>query len=614
MAENAPPTPPKNRRATRILLLLTLGGAAVFLACVLFVVYLVTKQDTGTISDDTFVSVVLKGDIPDSPPPPDLFGDPNAPRMTATLYAESIRAAAADERVKGLWLRLDMPTAGWGRLQEVRSALVDFRASGKPCVAYSEMLDDASYYLASACDKVVLAPSGLTMVNGMAISQSYYRPLFEKIGVDAEFEHVGDFKSAVEPYELDGPSEAASEAMNYLLDGLWDQVVADIAAGRGMDPAAARQLLDHPPMSPHEALERGLIDALAFPDAVVARVHEVKADGWEASLEEPVTKELREAAEKRFTSLSEVTKKVRGDHRSKKQKIAVVYAEGPILSGKAEGGLFGSQVLADRTFRSWMKEVRDDSSVKAVVLRVNSPGGSGLASDMMWREIQLAKQQGLPVVVSMADYAASGGYFISAPADWIVAQPSTITGSIGVFGGKLNLAGTYEKLGVNLHTYKRGELADLFSSTAAFSDEGRATYKRFLADFYEIFLGKVVEGRKMDRDAVHAVAQGRVWTGIQAKERGLVDAIGGLDVAVAKAAELASLSDGDWGVSRWPREKDAFELLMEELQGGQKTSVQLELPFPLTEEAREQAEHLVLLERMLADGPVMLLPGDLTVD
>jgi protease-4 len=611
MSDNTPPPPKKSSRATRILLGFTAFGVLLFVACLAAVVYMVTREETGTIEDDTFVAVKLSGTLSDIRPPPSLFADPSKPDMFVGSWAASIRAAATDDRVRGLYLKLDMPQAGWGRLQELRSALKAFRAEGKPCVAYAEVYDDASYYLASACDQVVLAPSGISMVNGIEVTQSFYAETFEKIGVEPEFEHVGDFKSAIEVYERTGPSEPAAEAMNYLLDGLWDVVVDDIAVSRGMETAAARALLEFPPLSPDEALERGLVDALAFPDAVVARIHQVEQDDWVELLAQPVPDDLQKAVEKRFTSIEEVAKTVASRNRSKASHIAVVHADGTIMSGEAEGGLFGSQVAADRTFREWMREVRDDDSVKAIVLRVNSPGGSGLASDMMWREIQLAKADGLHVVVSMADYAASGGYYISAPADWIVAQPNTITGSIGVFGGKLNLAGVYENLGVQQHTYKRGELADLFSLTSGFSEEGRTTYRRFLSDFYERFLERVATGRDMSRDEVHEVAQGRVWTGKQALDRGLVDQLGGLDVATAKAAELAKLEDDTWGIKRWPRQKDIYELLMEDF--GQ-ASVEVDLALPVAPDLQDDVAELLMLERILADGAAALLPGGLTVE
>jgi protease-4 len=609
MANDKAP-PKRNSSATRILLAVSLLGILVFVGSLAFVFYMVTSVDTGEISEESYAKLVLSGPLPESPPPPSLFADPNKPRPTVTEMARAIRAAGEDERIDGLYLQLDNPMGGWGSLQELRGAIDAFREAGKPCVAYSEMYDDASYYLASGCNQVVMAPSGISMVNGLASSITYYAGTFEKLGVDAEFEHVGDFKSAVEPYERTEPSEAAAEAQNFLLDGLYGTLVADIARGRGLSVDQARAMIDHPPMSPQHALDSGLVDALAFRDAVEARIHQVQNDDWVESLAEPVPEELQNAVKDRFTSIAEIVKSVRAENAGKSDRIAVIYAEGPILSGEAEGGLFGSQILADRTFRKWMQEARDDDSVKAIVLRVNSPGGSGLASDMMWREIELAKADGLPVVVSMADYAASGGYYIAAPADWIVAQPNTVTGSIGVFGGKFNLGGMYEKIGMTQTDFKRGELSDLFSSTSGFSEEGRATYRRFLSDFYERFLEKVMEGRGMTRDEAHAVAQGRVWTGTQALERGLVDELGGLDVAVAKAVELAELDAEKTGLTNWPRQKELLELLLEDFSEASSPTFEVDLGMgPFDDVTRANIEHLFLLDAMMQDGAVMLMPA-----
>jgi len=250
-----------------------------------------------------------------------------------------------------------------------------------------------------------------------------------------------------------------------------------------------------------------------------------------------------------------------------------------------------------------MRDAREADDVVAVVIRVNSPGGSGLASDMMWREVVRTREQGKPVVVSMADYAASGGYYIAAPADWIVAEPGTLTGSIGVFGGKMNLAGLYEKAGMTEHTWKRGAEADMFSSTSGFSEAGRATYRQFLEDFYEVFLDRVGSGRGMERDEVHAVAQGRVWTGAQALERGLVDELGGLDEAVRKAAELAQVDD--YGTHVLPKRKDFLELLLEDLEGTTNARVQIELPGIDV----ESVDSVLVLEKVLADGVAAFASG-----
>ena len=473
--EKAPPVRKRSSRATRVLLVLTLVGLSIFVGSIAFIAWIVTGSDSGDIDENTFAVLKFSGVLSDAPPPPDIFGDPGNIRAVPTETAAAIRKASKDDRIKGLYLKFEPFGAGWGTLQEIRGALDEFRAAGKPCVAYAEMYDDTSYYLASACNQITMAPGGITMVNGMASSVTYYAGTFEKIGVDPEFEHVGDFKSAIEVYERSEPSEPAAEAMDYLLDDLYAQLVDGIARGRGITPEQASALIDAAPMSPNDAVERGLIDVLAYPDAVAARIHEVADEDWHAKLAEPVTEAMRKGLEDKFTSLDEVVKDVRADHAGKDHQIAVIHAEGAILSGEAEGGLFGGTVLADKTFRSWVREIRKDESVKAIVLRVSSPGGSGLASDMMWRELKLAQEQGLPVVVSMADYAASGGYYIAAPADWIVSQPGTITGSIGVFGGKFNLGGMYEKLGMTSHTYRRGELSSLFASNEGFSDAGRLT-------------------------------------------------------------------------------------------------------------------------------------------
>lgn len=606
--EKAPPVRKRSSRATRVLLALTLAGLVIFVGSVAFIAWIVTSKDTGDIDENTFAVLKLSGVLGDAPPPPQIFGDPKNIHAVPTEIAAAIRKASTDDRIKGLYLKLEPFGAGWGTLQEIRGALDEFRAAGKPCVAYAEMYDDTSYYLASACNQITMAPGGITMVNGMASTTTYYAGTFEKIGVDPEFEHVGDFKSAIEVYERTGPSEPAAEAMNYLLDDIYDQLIDGIARGRGITPDQARNLIDAAPMSPQDAVQRGLIDVLAYPDAIAARLHEVSEDGWHEKLAEPVTDAMREGLEDKFTSLDEVVKDVRANHASKDNQIAVIHAEGTILSGEAEGGLFGGNVLADKTFRAWLREIRKDDSVKAIVLRVSSPGGSGLASDMMWRELKLAQEDGLPIVVSMADYAASGGYYIAAPADWIVAQPGTITGSIGVFGGKFNLGGMYEKLGMTSHTYRHGELSTLFASNEGFSDAGRATYRRFLGDFYETFLNRVGTGRNLDRDAVHAIAQGRVWTGRQALDRKLVDELGGLDAALAKAAELAKLEDDSWGVKRWPRQKDLFELIMEDLEGTSSSRVQIDLG--LLGVAQEELEHLQLLEELASEGPIVLLPGE----
>lgn len=566
-------------------------------------------QRGGDVKEESFLAITLDGRLTDAPEPGGMLLDPEASRPVITEVARAIRTAAGDERITGIWLRVDEPALGWAGAQEIRDALVDFRAAGKPCVAWAETWSTGGYFVGSACDTVAVAPAGILMVNGLAVHVTYYAGLFEKVGVKADMLHVGDFKSAVEPYERTGPTEPASLAMDVLLDSLWTDFLDPVAASRGMSVDDLRGRIDQPSLSPQRARDAGLVDALAYPDQLLADVKRAATDreGWLAALPEQRVLD-EDALDDVITPLSEYLRDLRAQAPSGDARVAIVFADGPIVSGDGDGGLLGGTMLGDRAFAEWMDAVREDDSVKAVVLRVNSPGGSALASDLMWRDLQRVKAAGKPVVVSMGNYAASGGYYLSAPADWIVAQPNTLTGSIGVFGGKLTFAGTYEKLGLTEHVWERGAEADLFSTTEGFTEGGRAAYQGFIEDFYQTFLARVAEGRKLEVAQVHEVAQGRVWSGRQALERGLVDELGGLDVAIAKAAELGGVA-GEPSLVTYPQQKSLFELLQEDLEGDDH---QVELVVPgLDTSAVGEA---LSLGRVFDGGPVVLLPGNLRVE
>jgi protease-4 len=591
--------------ATKVLLAMTLVGGLGFVVLSAGAVYLAIQADKADVGDSAFLDVVLAGSIADAPTSGDLFVDPSAAPMIPTTIARGIRKAATDDRITGVYLELASPSIGFANIQELRDALLEFRKSGKPCVAYSESYEMGTYYLASACDKIVIAPSGVTLVGGIGTSITYYAGTFEWLGIQPQFEHVGNFKSAVEPYTRSGPSDGALEAYNSMFDALYGKMVADIASGRGKTEDDVKALIDNPPMSPEDALSRGLIDAVAYPDAVEAHLADIKAADYGAKLAETTTApdDEKETHDERFTKASEYLKEIAEEDAGKSEFVAVIHAEGPITGGDdSEGGLFANQTLTDGAFHKWMREAREDDEVKAIVLRVNSPGGSGLASDNMWRDIELTKAAGKPVVVSQSNYAASGGYYISCNADWVVSDPSTLTGSIGVFGGKMALKGSFEKLGMTEYSFKRGELSDLFSMSEPFSDAGREVFRSYLEDFYQTFLGRVAAGRHRTKEEIHEVAQGRVWTGDQALERGLVDQIGGLDVAVAKAAELGKTSD--YGLRRWPRQKGFFDLLLEDLDenaSAPKLEVHLEGGIPGADEALAQA---MLLDKVLAGNGI----------
>jgi protease-4 len=603
----SPSSPPKTRSrgpSTLILVAASLAVLAVFgLAFGALVVFL-QRPATAEVAEGSFLRVPLAGMITDAPQQGALFADPEDVPATATEIAAAIRKAATDDRIDGVLLDVQAPALGWALAREIRLALVELRAADKPCVAYGELYTMRDYYVASACDRVVIAPSGIPLVTGQALTVTYYRDALEYLGVTPRFVHAGDYKTAVEPFERMEPSEFAIESYELLLDGMWSSVVEEIAASRAMTPEQVQQIIDGASLTPSRMVEAGLFDATAYADAVHAHLGAARDADWAQKLAGPPVIADKDARRARFTSLKEYRKGLFTS--SAADKVAVVFAEGTILSGKGTGGLFGSEGLFDGDFREWMQEIRDDASIKAVVLRVNSPGGSALASDMMHREIALTKAAGKPVVVSMGDYAASGGYMISANADWIVAHPTTITGSIGVFGQFFDASGTYEKLKLAEHVYKRGERADLLFVTTPHDDADRAVLQSFVDDTYASFVQLVSDGRGVPVEQVEPVAQGRVWTGTQGLDgRHLVDEIGDLQVALAKARELAKLEDAS--IVRLPRQKSFFEVLVEELGNASAPTVRVEIPLPGAEEAlREFALFQAFQE---SGGVVAYLPG-----
>lgn len=596
---NEPPTDPGHRRAPspskppaagsgRLLVVVGLLGVGLVAASAASVAVLVGAEAPNLSSEPAWLEVRVSGSLPDAPGGEGLLADPADLPPLQTELVSAIRAAATDDDIQGLYLKIGGLDMGWASLQELRDAVIAFEASGKPCVAWSGAYSTKEYYLATSCSRVELAPAGLFLVNGISTTQMYFGETFQKYGVSANFEHVGDFKSAVEPYQRTGPSEAAQQATDALLDGLYAQLVEGIAAGRKMEPEAARALLDDPPMTPDEALARGLVDALRYPDELDA-----ETGGEDRRRLKPYLRGLR------------------ADWRKGGPEIAVIYAEGAIVDGDGGQDMFGGRYIGDGGLNKLIREAREDDDVKAVVLRVNSPGGSGSASDAIWRELELTRAQ-KPVVVSMGDYAASGGYYISMGATRIFAEPGTLTGSIGVFGGKLNMAGLYGQVGVKLHTNKRGAFSDLLSGTSDFDEPGRAKFRSFLGAFYDTFVSKAAEGRDMSREDLHAVAQGRVWTGSQALERSLIDELGGLDAAVAFAAKEAGLGE-DYALLRLPQRRGFFEQLAEELSNPDAADAALRAALPA--ESRAVLGALRRIERVsqAENGVLMIIPGELSV-
>ncbi len=566
------------RKETKIVLWLLGLGAMITLALVVGVVLLMQDDNEMLSEDPRWLYVDLRLPFTASPQPMGLLDDPDSAVPLTTEMADLIREAGTDDKVLGIRAEIGGLGLGWAQVEELRQAFVDYRESGKECKVWAEAYTNKEYYLASACNEIYAPEAGVFLVTGLSMTITYYADLFEELDIKPNFAHVGDFKSAVEPYERTGPSDAASEATNALLDSLYGAFIQGIADGRQLSTDKVTNLLDNPPITPQGALEAGAIDGIEYRDQFL----------------------LKDKEDFEFFHWRDFWNKLQMETSLSEHSIAVLYADGAIMNGSSGNSLFGGASIGDHTLRRHIQQAID-AEVDALVLRISSPGGSGSASDAIWRELQRVKSLNIPIVISMGDYAASGGYYISMIGDYIYAQPNTITGSIGVFGGKLNLGGLYNKVGMNLHTYQRGEFANLFSSTSDFTDAERAKYQEFLNGFYQVFITKAAEGRNLTVEQIHAVAQGRVWTGTQALEHKLVDELGGLDDAINKAAELAGITE--YSVQTIPQPKSALEELLTELQGGQEASINLFNSTTVPTQISEVAKQGELIHQILTTDP-----------
>jgi protease-4 len=501
------------------------------------------------ISGANYLVLNLNAGIPEEPPAelaPFLGSQPPSLRT----LVEAVDRAATDSHVKALVLRVSfLPDAGWGKVQELRNAIGRFRRSGKPAYAHLELSGNKEYYLATACDKVYVVPTSLLDVTGLATEVTFFRGTLDKLGVQAQFEGVGKYKNAPNQFTEQGFTEPHREQMEALLDSFYSQYVAAIAQARRKTPEQVRAALDDGPYDGASALAAGLVDELVYEDQLQERLHDA----------EQVTP-------------SRYVKASRGFHFDGRPKLAVVYVVGDILPGQSQDGPFGSFAGSD-TVADALRTAREDGDVKAVILRVDSPGGSGTASDVIWREVEITRKK-KPVVVSMGDVAASGGYYVAMGSDAIVAQPGTITGSIGVFGGKFSLHGLYDKIGLRKEILKRGLHADLFDEYHAWTDDERVVVRRMMTTFYTRFVTKAAEGRKKSYEEIDAVAQGRVWTGEDALEHGLVDKLGGFDVALSVAKEKARIpASQEVQLVVLPERKGFLETLLERQEEGLESAL-----------------------------------------
>ncbi|MEU1723596.1 signal peptide peptidase SppA [Nonomuraea sp. NPDC005692] len=452
-----------------------------------------------------------------------------------------LRRAGRDSRVKALVVKLGGNPMGLAMVQELREAVTRFRASGKLTVAYAETFGEFSggtvpYYLATAFERVYLQPSGDVGLTGVAIEQRFLKGALTKLGVEVEAGQRHEYKTAVNTFTQDHMTEPHRESMTRIVESVAEQLVRGIAEGRRLDPAKVRELVDRGPFTASEARETGLVDALAYRDEVYDEVR--RATGGEAHLLF-VSRYARSAA-------------VRKLPHPMADGIALVHGSGQIRSGRSgRSPLGGGGAMGSDTISAALRAARRDEHVKAVVFRVDSPGGSYVASDTVWREVTLTRRV-KPVIVSMGDLAASGGYFVSMGADVIVAQPGTLTGSIGVYGGKPVMTDLLQKIGINTELVADGVNAGMFSTARGFSPDQWDRVNGWLDRIYDDFVGKVAQSRDLTRERVHELARGRVWTGADAHANGLVDELGGLEHALGLARERAGLAD-DAPVRVYPR-------------------------------------------------------------
>jgi protease-4 len=529
-------------------------GAAILVSMAGFVtLYFLVGREPSIPSNATLM-LRLGGDLAEVAPTDVVSYFRGVRRPTVRSIVENLRKAKVDRRVSAVLLKpTGFETPFWGKVEEIRDAIVDFKKSGKPIYAYLEYGGDRDYYLASAADKVFLMPSSPLDLTGVATYELFLRGTLDKIGAYPDLHHIGDFKTASNTFTEKTFTAAHREMDASLNRSLYDQIVRTIAASRMKSEDEVRRLIDQGPFLPVDALKAGLVDDVVYEDQVDEKL---RADG---------------SAGRRTIDgddYGRISANSLGLNRG--PRIAVIYAAGTIASGKSAYDPVYGAVVGSETLIEYIRQARRDTSIRAIVLRIDSPGGSVVASDAIWRELMIAKREreDRPIVASMSDLAASGGYYIAMPASTIVAQPSTLTGSIGIFGGKFVTGGLYEKLGAQIESTSIGRNAEMDSPARAYNPDELKKVQEQLQTFYDQFIERVAESRRTTPERIDQIAQGRVWTGQQARDNGLVDSLGGLDRAIAIAKEGAKIAaDSDVEVVVYPPARSFYELLTDEFSG-----------------------------------------------
>ena len=535
------------RRGVRLVLLLILSASFISMAAVLGT-YLLMYGEPSVPDHATLVLRI--GDLPEG------FGADRLRELvggrrslTVQDVVQDLKKAKTDPRINAVLVMPNgLPDAYWAKVQEVRDAILEFRTSRKPAFAYLEYGGQREYYLATACDRVFLMPTSPLELTGLASYEVFLRGTLDKIGAYPDLSHIGEYKTASNQLTETAFTRAHRQMAESLNTDLYEQLVRGIAQGRRKSEGEVRTLIDQGPFLPEAARDAGLVDTLAYEDQI---------DDLVPGVNGPM--QLIEGD--RYARVSPAGSRSAA-------RVGVIYVAGTIASGRngfdpIYGSLAGSETVVEQ-----IREARADSSLRAIVVRIDSPGGSSVASDVIWRELLITRRQrpDRPLVVSMSDLAASGGYYIATPAQAIVAQPGTLTGSIGIYSGKIVTGGTYRKLGMNIESVSAGRNAEMSSPVRRFSESERAKLQEQLRAFYDQFLQKVAASRGMSTEQADAVGQGRVWTGRQAKDAGLVDELGGFETALQVAKRRAHIAeDADVELVNYPARRGVLEVLMERL-------------------------------------------------
>ncbi|HEV7701721.1 MAG TPA: signal peptide peptidase SppA [Pyrinomonadaceae bacterium] len=586
---------------------LILGG--ILLVVILFSVVglIILSRSLGqpNVPDNSVLVLAISGDLPDyvaDEPLAKAFGIRQKQSFTGLLT--QLRKAKVDNRIGAVLLNIDFPGIGWGKADELRDAIREFKASGKPVYAYMELGTNREYYIATAADKIFLPPSGDLYINGFAAEAMFYKGSLDKLGIEADVIQIGPkYKNAPDAYTKKEMGEGQREVLNAVLDEYFSRYTAGIAESRKKSVEDVKGIIDGAPYNANQAKSLGLIDDALYREQV--------DNDLKAKLGYKEDAKLRTIS---GSSYRDVPSDSLGLNSG--EKVAVIYASGAIAGGRSSSGPLNGEMVGSDTMVDAIDDAADDKSVKAIVLRVDSPGGSALASDLMWHAIENAKAK-KPVVVSMADVAASGGYYIACNANKIIAEPSTITGSIGVFMGKPVMKGFYNWLGISNEYVMRGKNAGIFRETEHWTPEERQKMEdQTNTIYFDNFVPKVAAGRKLSAEAVNAIGQGHVWTGTQGKANGLVDDFGGLEKAIAVAKDLAGLpADKDVKRVIFPAPKPFLETLfdVEDTSVSAEEKAKAALLESMPADVRRAFRYAALLDRMQRGEAMLFLPYQLEI-